>query len=206
MIVKPAVSFLSADSDAQLIRDITRILTNMTGNVAFPTAVALLLLVKAALDDFSAALAAAGEGGVSLTATKNDKRAALCALVRSLANDVTEECKGDLTLLLTSGFPIQKPQHFPIGELPVPGSPTLSLGIHSGELDASVVPIYGAMTYNWQLAAANAPDVILQTNQTTAASTSFTGRTPGVLYQVTVNAVGSAGTSDWSQPSTQMVV
>jgi hypothetical protein len=75
-----------------------------------------------------------------------------------------------------------------------------------GALDASVTPVYGAVTYNWQLVAINAPTVILQTIETTAASVSFGGLTPGVIYQVIVNAVGSAGTSDWSNPTNQMVV
>jgi hypothetical protein len=206
MITKPSITFLIKDSDAQLVKDINQILTNLTGNASYPKAAALLLLVKAALDAFVAALAAAGGGGVALTATKNDKRAALCALVRSLALDVTDECAGDLTVLLTSGFPIQKPQRFPIGDLPTPASPVLSLGLHSGSLDASVAPVYGAVTYNWQLVAINAPTVILQTIETTAASVSFSGLTPGVIYQVIVNAVGTAGTSDWSQPTNQMVV
>ncbi len=36
--------------------------------------------------------------------------------------------------------------------------------------------------------------------QGTAASFTFTGLTPGVSYVVEVNAVGSAGPSDWSSP------
>jgi hypothetical protein len=123
-----------------------------------------------------------------------------------VANDVEEESNGDLTVLLASGFIIQKPQHFPFGELPAPGAPALALGTHSGELEASVAPVYGAVTYNWQVAAASAPTVILQTGETTAASTSFADLASGVVHVVTVNAVGTAGTSDWSQPSSQMVI
>jgi hypothetical protein len=134
MIVKPSISFLLTDGDPQLVTDVNLIYTSMTGNPAYPKAVALLLLVKAALDAFIAALAAAGDGGRALTAAKSDKREALCTLVRSLAGDVADECGGDLTVLLTSGFPIQKPQHFPIGDLPAPAAPTLSLGVHSGDL------------------------------------------------------------------------
>jgi len=206
MIVKPSTSFLTTDSDAQLVKDITRILACMTGNPAYAKAAALLLLIQAALTDFSTALAAAGGGRKALTAIKNDKRAALCKLVRSVANDVEEESNGDLTVLLASGFIIQKPQHFPFGELPAPGAPALALGTHSGELEASVAPVYGAVTYNWQVAAASAPTVILQTEETTAASTSFADLAPGIVHVVTVNAVGTAGTSDWSQPSSQMVI
>jgi hypothetical protein len=206
MIVKTSIGFLNTDSDAELIKAIQQIITSLTGNLSFPKAAALLVLIQAALADFITALAQAGDGGVTLTAIKNDKREALCVLVRSLANDVTDECLGDLTVLLSSGFPIQKPQHFPVGILPTPAAPTLSLGAQSGVLDASATPVYGAATYNWQLAAASAPSVILQNDETSAAGTSFSGLTPGVVYIVTLNAVGTAGTTDWSQPTSQMVI
>jgi hypothetical protein len=69
---------------------------------------------------------------------------------------VQEECHGDIAVLLSSGFPIQKPAHYPIGKLPTPGAPVLSLGDYSGELVGDTPPIYGAATYNWQLALASA--------------------------------------------------
>jgi hypothetical protein len=206
MIVKPSIGFIKTDSDAEFAKAIQKILGMMTGNLSYPKAVALLLLVKAALDDFCTALAVSGDGGHTLISVKKDKRKALGALVRSLANDVEEECAGDLTVLLSSGFPIQKPQHFPIGDLPVPAAPTLTLGSHSGSLDASVPPVYGAQSYNWQVALASAPNVILQTNETTATHTSFAGLKPGEAYIVQANVFGTAGTSDWSQPTSQMVV
>ncbi len=206
MIVKPSIGFIKTDSDAEFVKAVQKILGMMTGNLSYPKAVALLLLVKAALDDFCTALAVSGDGGHTLISVKKDKRKALGALIRSLANDVEEECAGDLTVLLSSGFPIQKPQHFPIGDLPIPAAPTPTLGARSGSLDASVPPVYGAQSYNWQVALASAPNVILQTVETTAASTSFDGLTPGQAYIVQANVFGTAGTSDWSQPTSQMVV
>jgi hypothetical protein len=115
-------------------------------------------------------------------------------------------CNGDLTVLLSSGFPIQKPQHFPIGVLPAPANVTIALGELSGQLYASMPPVFGAAIYNWRLSAASAPTVVLQTAQTTAASNTFSGLTPGVIYVVQVNAVGTAGPSDWSSPVSKMVV
>ena len=206
MIVKPSISFLTLDGDPVLMVDIQTILDKMTGNAAYPKAVALLLLVKAALAEFSDALTAAANGGTDLTYAKTQKRLALCKLVRSLANDVTEECAGDLTILLSSGFPIQKPEHYPIGDLPKPAAPTLGLGTHSGELDAGVRPIPGALTYNWRLALASAPTVFVQTTETSAAYTTFAGLIPGQIYLVQANAVGTAGTTDWSPSSPLMVV
>jgi hypothetical protein len=76
----------------------------------------------------------------------------------------------------------------------------------SGELIASMPPVFGAAIYNWRVSAASAPTVVVQTSQTTAAGCTFAGLTPGVVYVIEVNAVGSAGPSDWSNPVSKMVV
>jgi hypothetical protein len=208
MIVKPSISFLNDDSDAQLIADVGSIIAGLTGNASYTTPAPALAAVTTALNAFTTALAdidSAG-GGVTLTATKNDRRADLVALMRELASYVQVTCKGDLTVLLSSGFPIQKPQRNPIGVLPPPSNLTVTLGSHSGELDAAASPVFGAAVYNWRISTAANPSAVVQSAQTTAASNSFTGLTPGVVYNVEANAVGAAGPSDWSAPVPQMAV
>ena len=206
MVVKPSISFLTSDSDALLVTDTHTILTGMTGNPSYPTPNPPLAAVTTGLNEFTTALANAADGGITLTAIKNDKRAALVALLRDLATYVQVACNGDLTVLLSSGFPIQKPQRNPIGVLPAPVNLTLALGPLSGQLNAVVPPVFGASVYNWKLTASNAPAVVLQSAQTTGGRTTFTGLTPGVVYVAQVNAVGAAGPSDWSQPVSQMAV
>jgi len=107
---------------------------------------------------------------------------------------------------LSSGFPIQKPQRQPIGILPAPAGLTVSLGSRSGELNASATPVPGAAIYNWRVTTAAQPSVVVQSAQTTAASNVFGGLTPGVVYNIQANVVGSAGPSDWSDPAPQMAV
>ena len=206
MIVKPSIQFLNNDSDALLVTDTHTILTDLTGNASYPTPNPTLAAVTTALSEFTTALANAADGGITLTAIKNDKRAALVALLRDLATYVQVTCNGDLTVLLSSGFPIQKPQRNPIGTLPAPVNLTLALGSLSGQLNAVVPPVFGASVYNWKLTASNAPTVVVQSAQTTGGRTTFTGLTPGVVYLAQVNAVGAAGPSDWSQPVSQMAV
>jgi hypothetical protein len=206
MVVKPSISFLTNDNDALLITDTQTIITSLTGNASYPTPDPTLAAVTTALNDFTTALANAADGGVTLTSIKNDKRAALVALLRDLANYVQVACNGDLTVLLSSGFPIQKPQRNPIGVLPAPVNLTVNLGSLTGELDAVVPPVFGASVYNWRLTATNAPTVIVQTAQTTGGRTTFSGLTPGVAYTAQVNAVGAAGPSDWSNPVSKMAV
>ena len=67
-------------------------------------------------------------------------------------------------------------------------------------------PVYGATSYNWSVALQSAPDKDVQTAQTTGARALFSGLTPGQIYVISLNAVGAAGVSDWSDYGTLMVV
>ena len=206
MVIKPAIGFVSTDSDAQLVTDAQTIVTSMTSNPSYPTPSPALAGITTAANDFATAIANAANGGTDLTVIKNAKRAALGALLRELASYVHVACKGSLAVLLTSGFPIQKPTRTPVGVLPAPATPVLSLGSRTGELVAFTPPVPNGSTYNWRVALATAPTVYVLQQQTTAASDTFEGLTPGQNYLVDVNVIGSAGPSDWSDTAQLMVV
>ncbi len=207
MIVKAAISFLRKDSDGQFIVDVGGALDGIEANkVDFATPVPPLATIRTALDDFVVAREEAVKGGKQATAMKNAKRAAVVSLMKQLANYVTDTSDGDLTKLLSSKFPIQKPTRSPVGPLVTPVTPTVKFGMVSGQLDASTPPVNGAYTYNWRLALASAPDVYVQTAQTTGGRNVFAGLTPGQVYLVQVCAVGAAGPSNWSNTAKLMVV
>ena len=196
MIVKPSISWLTTDSDALLINDVNVILMAMTANVAiYKTPVPSLPDVQTASDNFSEAVAAAADGGPSATSKKNNLRLILVGLLRQLANYVSSACGGDMTNLLLSGFPAQKSVRQPVGPLSAPANVTIQLGPLSGQLVTKVNPVFGAAIYTWQLKS-NTPNAPVVTAQTTA----------GVTYSVTVNAIGAAGPSDWSDAASQMAV
>ena len=205
MTAKVSISFLNDDTDPQLITDASTIVQALTNNAIYPTPTPTLAAIDTALAAFTKALADASEGGVPLTLAKNEARAVLADLLRELSSYVQLTCKGDLAKLMTSGFPAQKGARTPVGILPPP-TVTVKLGERSGDLAAKLPPLAGAAIYNWRVTTASSPAVPVLTAQTTAASNTFSGLTPGVVYQVTANAVSSAGTSDWSDPATQMVV
>ena len=194
------------DNDAQLIVDVQSAVTGLTGNASFPTPAPALTVVTTALNAFTVALADAGNGGKELTSIKNAKRAELVSLMRQLGSYVTVTAAGDMTKLLSSGFPYQKPTRSAIGALPAPYTPVLKLGPHTGELDASVSPIYGAYTYNWRVALSSSPTTYVRAVQTTGGRILFDGLTPGQVYNVEANAVGSSGPSDWSDVAGLMVI
>ena len=206
MVVKPAIAFLTSSSDALLLTGSNTIVNSLTGNPDYPTPTPTLPTVTTAISAFTTAIADAAGGGKEQTAIKNAKRAELVSLLRQLASYVGVTCGGDLAKLLSSGFPTQKPTRTPIGVLPAPYAPVATPGPKSGQLSAVSAPVFGAYTYNWRLALASAPTVFIQQVQTTAASNIFEGLTPGQTYTVQLNAVGSAGTSDWSDDGETMVL
>jgi len=206
MVVKPAISWLNTDTDTELINDITVVIMGTGNNPAiYPKPAPDLATIKTALDNFSAGVAATADGGPSATSKKKNQRLIVTGLVRQLASYVQVACGGDMTNLLLSGFPAQKPTRSPIGELPVPSNPVLALGNHSGELDACVNPVFGASTYNWALTS-SVPGEAARTAQTTASYATFTGLTPGATYTMTCYVVGAAGPSDSSKSASQMAV
>lgn len=206
MIVKPSIGFLTADSDALIVTGTETIVNSLTSNPDYPTPTPTLATVTTALNAFTVAIANAADGGKEFTAIKNAKRAELTSLLRQLASYVGVTCGGDMAKLLSSGFPTQKPIRTPIGVLPAPGAPIVTLGALTGELDAATPPVFGAYTYNWRVALSSAPNVFVQQSQTTAARNTFSGLIPGQTYRVQLNAVGSAGPSDWSDDAELIVV
>ena len=110
-----------------------------------------------------------------------------------------------MEILLKGGFPIQKPTRTPIGQLDAPDAPGVTQGKLSGQLDAATTPLYGGSAYLWRVALDSSPNVYVQTAQTTAASASFFGLTPGEIYDIEVQVIGSAGPSDWSDAGILMV-
>ena len=205
-IIKPAILWLTRDSDPLLINDVSVVLLGLTNNTAiYPAPLPTVAATQTALDNFSTAVAAAADGGRSATANKNNLRLILVGMLRQQASYVAVACQGNMTNLLLSGFPIQKPTRTPVGILPAPQNLAVVHGALSGSLDASVTPVFGAATYNWTCTA-NTPGAVPLTGQSTAASFTFSGLTPSVAYTIACNAVGAAGPSNWSNPATQIAV
>jgi hypothetical protein len=205
-IVKPAINWLTTDSDALLINDTNVVVLGLTNNTAiYPAPLPTVADVQTALGKFSTAVAATADGGPSATSNKNNLRLILVGLLRQQASYVGVACKGDMTNLLLSGFPVQKPTRSPVGILPAPQNLTVAHGALSGSLVANVNPVFGAATYNWTCTPATAGAAPL-TGQSTASNYTFSGLTPGVSHTIACNAVGAAGPSNWSNPASLIAV
>jgi len=198
MVTKPAIRWLNTDKDPLLINNASVVLTGVAANAdIYKNPTPSIAVIQTALDNFSASVIAARDGGPSATAAKNNLRLVLVSLLRELSYFVAGACQGSMEKLILSGFPPQKPVRQPVGPLAAPHNPTLTHGPSSGALIAKANPVFGASTYTWRLTpgtAGTAPIIA----QTTAANNTFTGLTPGVNYTMTVSGVGAAGPSGWS--------
>ena len=128
MITKPSISFLTSDSDALLLTDTETILANMTGNPAFATPDPTLPEVTTAQNGICHGAGKRGERRNPIDGNQKRQARGFVAFLREPASYVQVACNGDLTVLLSSGFPIQKPQRFPIGVLPAPTNVAVTLG------------------------------------------------------------------------------
>jgi hypothetical protein len=175
-----------------------------------PTLVAIyptppsLPAITVAVDDLETKAKDALGGGKVLIAARNASRRFLLGLVRPLASYVDGNCGGIVQNILDTGFEAVKAPT-PIGALGTPDAPVVAQG-QTGVIQAATKPVYGAAGYNWRLALEATPTVFVQTVQTTKTSVAFSGLVAGEVYNTEVNAFGTAGTSDWSDDATMMVV
>jgi hypothetical protein len=199
MIVKASIGFVNTDT-AQALANKTDIIyaAMTTARGTFVTPVPPLETIDSANSALKVAILNAADGGRELNAIKRAKQAEVVSLLRQLAAYVTSTANGDMAVLISSGFPIQKPTRSKIGQLPAPAVPKVLQGKESGQLNASTPPVYGASSYNWRLALTSSPNTYVQTAQTVGAKCEFKGLIPGELYNVQANAVGAAGPSDFS--------
>ncbi len=199
MVYKISIGFLGSDSNAELVVKVDTITAAMTGNPNYPAPASGIAQVVTLNTQFNNAITAAADGGTGLTAARNAKRSELCMRLRTLAAYVQANGKNDQAILISSGFPMQKSTRTPSTILPAPVLQSIGAGPNTGTVVMKLVAL-GAQVYNWRCFLASEPQTMLDMTQSTAATTLFTGLTPGKSYCFQGNATNAAGTSDWSAP------
>jgi len=117
---------------------------------------------------------------------------------------VQGSCNADLLALLSSGFEaVRAPS--PVGVLPAPGNPRLSLTGKSGELMFKFDRVNNAANYSIQTA--DNPNGPWEGEDLSTATRVLIGDlTPGETLWARACANGSAGASEWSAPATAMAI
>jgi hypothetical protein len=206
MIISVLFGWLTKDGQEAFSGKVDAGIQAMTGNTNYTTLASAVTAVGVSYSTYLIAKANAVNGSVEDTAIRDARRNELVDLLRSLLNNINAIANGDVEMLLSSGFPLRKSVRVPIGSLPAPAAPTVKQGPNTGTLRATTPPVYGASLYTARLALASAPTTYVQTKQGTASSFLFEMLTAGELYNVEMNAIGAAGTSDWSDDGTTRVI
>jgi hypothetical protein len=92
------------DNDSELGVSCTRVVEGMENNQSFPDPPAALDLLKKLLQPYASAVASAKGRDSIAVSLKKDLKAKAISYMTELDAYVTAKCKGDRTMLLTSGF------------------------------------------------------------------------------------------------------
>ncbi len=208
--------------DGQLDELTTSIITSMNGNPAFPNPPIPLVpgpaqsnagaadaqpAVSTLQTNFRNAVAAAADGGVTLTAAKNAARNDLLKALRSLAAYVQSVTAQDKALMLTSGFSVSSTNRAQ-SKLDVPII-LLVENIGATKLALSLQPVDNARAYQVRGTTGNngTTTTLPIVDSTQARSIVVDSLVPGATYTFQARAVGgSEGHSEWSDPVSHMAM
>src|SRR6476620_11712086 len=102
-IVKAVLGF-TGESDANLVSRLNAVHDGMSNNPAYLNPPIDMPGFKSAIDAYSAAVAAALDGGKSAITERDKRRADMIIMLRQLGHYVEVACKGDMSAFVSSGF------------------------------------------------------------------------------------------------------
>jgi hypothetical protein len=194
-VIRVSLAFASfSDNDVNSLAIL--VIACLKNNALYPNLPVLIAALTALQTAFQNAMTAAAQGGVPLTAAKNEARDALVSALRQTAAYV-QSLTPTLTLsqVLSSGFDVVS-----ASSTPAPlDAPVFTLDNSSStQLAVNLTAVANAKAYQMQFATGtgawleagifpNTKDIVL------------TNLTPGTVYNVRIRAIGgSTQYSDWS--------
>lgn len=186
-----------------------RVKNSLTGNPNFPEP-----WVGCSLEELSTSLDILqqatddAQNHDSLKVKHRDKaKADTSGIMRKIAKNVELMADGNLAMLQTSGFEVQKERRLgPVGHLPPPDA-YLKHGERRGMFYLKGKAVPGAGSYQVQI---TDKDPSIEENWGTygtvmhCSSVEINGRTSGQNYWVRIRSIGAAGAGEWSTPITIM--
>jgi len=177
--------------DGDLVTITHNVITGIKDNPFFSNPPAALADAEKSLPEYQDALSDAAGRDRTMVSIKNDKRAKLRALLSELAAYVTEICKGDKSMLLSSGFAVTGAR----GEKTLSQVKKIEVDISQPrQATTSVEKITGARTYMHQYTTAQPTDETVWVSEGTASRQyTFTALKSGVQYWFRVVVIGLKG-------------
>ena len=207
--LKPVLGVLGM-SDSDLLSRLNAVHDKMLNNPAYPNPPVDMPGFKAAIDAYTAAVAAALDGGKSTTVTRDKRRADAIIMFRLLGHYVESASKNDMETFVSSGFVLSTSgQKTPPQPVAVPLITSVDQG-STGQLLVSVKPVAKARSYEIRYAPDPAAGAAINWTTITAPSTKpatpINNLTRGVNYSFQVRAFGKLGFSDWSSTVERMCI
>lgn len=163
---------------------------SIVGNATYPTPIPDLATVQTKINTYSTKLKAAGEGGKTAVAEKDEARADLEATMVRLSK-YCELTATTLAELISSGFDVSgPPQPVVLGAIE---NFQVKEGLNPGELRLSLRGVRGAKAYLFQFSTTDPAtgNVAWTIRSTTTCKCTLTGLSGGQRYWVRVVVLGS---------------
>jgi hypothetical protein len=178
------------------------VLAAMTNNPNFPTPIPALTEVSAAITALQTAEAAALSRVKGAVVTRNDKKAALVALLQELRGYVqkTADANADSSanIITSAGLPMKKT---PVRK---PRAFTAKQGAVSGSVEVIAVSAARRASYEWQYST-DGGKTWIEAPPSLQAKTTISGLPVASTVQFRFRSVVKAGPSDWSLPTSLLV-
>lgn len=176
----------------------------LADTLLFPDLEVPIETINAVVADFEAAILAAKDGAHSAIAIRDDKEQIADDLYRVLLNYVNKVAKGNETTIIQSGFHASKqPTPYIKPEIDVIN------GDHSGIVIVVLKAILGAVAYKIRYRKSAVLGVIsewIEVDISTITRCVINNLIPGVSYDFQFASISSAGTSDFCNPITKIVI
>jgi hypothetical protein len=208
-IIEPALG-VTQIPDGDLLSRLNAVHEGMLNNPVYPNPPVDMAGFKAAIDAYTAAAAAALDGGKSAIVARDQRRRDAIIMLRLLGHYVEGACKNDMKTFLSSGF-VAAPSRQPAPPQPVsaPSIVRVNQG-NSGQLLVTIQPVARARSYELRYAPVPAAGTTGNWTRIVVASTKpatpINNLTPGGNYTFQVRAFGKLGFSDWSAPVERMSI
>src|SRR2546428_470523 len=209
-IIKP---FLAVNQmpDGDVLARLNAVHDGMWNNPAYPNPPVDMAGLKAAIEAYTAAAAAAlHDGGKSAVEERNKRRADAIIMLRFLGHYVEVACKNDMNAFVSSGFaPASTGQRTPPQPISAPLIVSVDQG-HSGQLLVTIQPVAKARIYELRHAPVPAAGATVDwttiVRATARPAVPINNLTPGGTYTFQVRAFGILGFSDWSASVERMCI
>ncbi len=184
-------------SDAKLDNKSREIGSAISDNEYFKEPTPTVAELLDANSTFTEALTAAASGDRFAVAEKNKARKVLEELLLQLSGYVTMIAAGDRTILISSGFDLEKEAEEVM--LVAPRSINVASGANSGEIQVKISGAKGNRSYLFEYTADPITDTsIWEIQPNTKVKHLFTGLVPGKKYWFRVAVVGKGGAKMYS--------